>query len=92
MAKPKPKHKAPIEDKVVYHARDSIRLDATTKKVFLFGDASVKYQDMELKAAYIELSMDSNIANAYGVENKDSGKIIGKPEFRRGPMCFMQIG
>ncbi len=42
--------------------RDSIRFDATTKKVFLYGDASVKYEDLELKAAYIDISMDSNIA------------------------------
>lgn len=86
--KPKGKHKPPIENKVVYHARDSIRLDASTKKVFLYGDASVKYQDLELKAAYIELSMDSNIANARGVENKDSGRIIGKPEFHQGADVF----
>lgn len=86
--KPKSKRKAPIEDKVIYSARDSIRLDATTKKVFLYGDASVKYQDLELKAAYIELSMDSNIALAYGVENKDSGRIIGKPEFHQGTDVF----
>jgi LptD protein len=86
--KPKVKHKAPIDAKVVYHARDSIRLDAETKKVFLYGDASVKYQDLELKAEYIDLSMDSNIANAHGVENKDSGKIIGKPEFHQGTDVF----
>ena len=89
-AKPrvKVKKKAILDDKVIYHARDSIRLDAATKKVFLYGDASVKYQDLELKAAYIELSMDSNIANARGVENKDSGKVIGKPEFHQGADVF----
>lgn len=86
--KPRPKKKAPIDDKVVYHARDSIRLDAVNKKVFLYGDASVKYGDLELKAAYIDLSMDSNIANARGVENKDSGKVIGKPEFHQGSDVF----
>jgi hypothetical protein len=86
--KEKVKHKAPIDSKVVYHARDSIRLDAVTKQVFLYGDASVKYQDLELKAAYIDLSMDSNIANAHGVENADSGKVIGKPEFHQGADVF----
>lgn len=89
-AKPKPrvKHKPAIDAKVVYNARDSIRLDATTKRVFLYGDASVKYQDLELKAAYIDLSMDSNIANAHGVENTDSGRVIGKPEFHQGADVF----
>jgi len=84
----KAKQKGPIDDKVVYHARDSIRFDAAAKKVYLYGDASVKYQDLELKAAYIDLSMDSNIANAHGVENNDSGKTIGKPEFHQGADVF----
>jgi len=86
--KPKVKHKAPISSKVIYDARDSIRLDAATKKVFLYGDASVKYEDLQLKAAYIDLSMDSNIAFAHGVENKDSGRVIGKPEFHQGADVF----
>ncbi len=86
--KPKIKKKPPIEEKVVYHARDSIRLEATTKKVYLYGDASVKYTDLELKAEYIELSIDSNIAYARGVENKDSGKVVGKPEFHQGNEVF----
>ncbi len=74
--------KQPLESKVDYSARDSIRLDATTRIVYLYGDAVVKYQDLELKAAYIEISMDSNIATARGVQ--DSGKTIGKPEFHQG--------
>ena len=85
--KPKVKHKkAPIEDKVIYHARDSIRFDATIKKVYLYGEASVKYQDLELKAAYIDISMDSNIAFAHGVI--DSGKSVGTPEFHQGADVF----
>lgn len=84
--KPKVKHKAPIEAKVIYHARDSIRFDATTKKVFLYGEASVKYEDLELKAAYIDISMDSNIALAHGVV--DSGKTVGSPEFHQGSDVF----
>jgi len=88
--KPKKKtsKKAPIESKVIYHARDSIRLNAATRQVFLYGDASVKYDDLELKAAYIDLSTDSSIANAHGVYNADSGRVIGKPEFHQGADVF----
>lgn len=78
--------KAPLESKVDYHARDSIRLDAKKRKVYLYGDADVKYENLELKAAYIDISMDSNIAHAVGV--KDSNKIIGKPEFHQGTEVF----
>jgi lipopolysaccharide assembly outer membrane protein LptD (OstA) len=82
------KKKAVLDSKVDYHARDSIRLDAVNRKVYLYGDAVVKYQDLELKAAYIDISLDSNIAVARGVENKDSGKVIGKPEFHEGNDVF----
>jgi lipopolysaccharide assembly outer membrane protein LptD (OstA) len=82
------KKKAVLDSKVDYHAKDSIRLDAVNRKVYLYGDASVKYQDLELKAAYIDISLDSNIAVAHGVENKDSGKVIGKPEFHQGSDVF----
>ena len=82
------KKKAVLDSKVDYHAKDSIRLDAVNRKVYLYGDADVKYQDLELKAAYIDISLDSNIAVARGVENKDSGKIIGKPEFHQGAEVF----
>lgn len=75
-----------LSDKVQYHANDSIRLDGTTHKMYLYGNASVKYQDLELKAAYIEISMDSNIALAHGVQ--DSGKTIGSPEFHQGSDVF----
>ena len=78
--------KAVLDSKVDYHARDSMRLDAANRKVYLYGDASVKYQDLELKAAYIEIALDSNIAYARGVQ--DSGKTKGTPEFHQGSDVF----
>ncbi len=78
--------KTPLNSKVDYHARDSIRLDAKKRKVYLYGDADVKYENLELKAAYIDISLDSNIAFATGIQ--DSGKTIGKPEFHQGSDVF----
>ena len=47
---------------------------------------SVKYQDLLLKAAYIDILLDSNIAYAVGIH--DSNKIIGRPEFHQGAEVF----
>jgi len=85
-AKVKHKKKPPLDAKVDYHARDSIRLDAKIRKVYLYGDADVKYENLELKAAYIDILLDSNIAYAVGIH--DSGKIIGRPEFHQGSDVF----
>jgi lipopolysaccharide assembly outer membrane protein LptD (OstA) len=75
-----------LDSKVDYHASDSIRLDAAAHKMYLYGNAQVNYQDLMLKAAYIEISIDSSIALAHGVQ--DSGKTIGKPEFHEGSDIF----
>ncbi len=78
--------KAVLDSRVDYHAEDSIRLDAVSRKTYLYGKAVVKYQDLELDAGYIEISMDSNIAYATGVQ--DSGKTVQEPQFHQGADIF----
>ncbi len=79
--------KQPLNSKVDYNAKDSIRLDAKKRKVYLYGDADVKYENLELKAAYIDISLDSSIAFAHGVKDSNK-KTIGKPEFHQGADVF----
>ncbi|MEQ8324590.1 MAG: putative LPS assembly protein LptD [Vicingaceae bacterium] len=76
-----------IESKVNYTARDTIKYNFETSKIFLFGDAVVTYEDIELKAAYIELTMDSNIVFARGVKDS-SGNLTGNPIFKEGDQEF----
>ncbi|MEP7269117.1 MAG: putative LPS assembly protein LptD [Saprospiraceae bacterium] len=77
---------APEAD-VVYSSKDSSYLDAQEKMFYLFGDAVVKYQSYELKAAKIRLDMNSNIAYAEGVLDTN-GKLIGLPHFSDGTQEF----
>jgi lipopolysaccharide assembly outer membrane protein LptD (OstA) len=53
-----------IDSEVDYSAKDSIKF--TKGKVFLYGDASVNYQDVMLTAYQIELDLDSSLAYAEG--------------------------
>ncbi len=70
-----------IEADVMYTATDSIILTMNgSKKVFLYGNAEVKYLDITLTAACIELDMDSSITYAYGVEDS-LGVVSGLPVF-----------
>jgi hypothetical protein len=58
-----------------------------TKKVFLWGNANVKYMDIELTAYYIEFDMDQQIVFATG--GKDSlGRDMGLPVFKQGSQEF----
>ena len=76
-----------IKSKVNYTAKDTIKYNFETSKIYLYGDAVVTYEDIELRAAYIEVRMDSNIVFARGV--KDSlGVLRGKPVFKEGSQEF----
>ena len=63
----KKKKNALLESEVKYSASDSTLFNLG--KVFLYGNASVGYQDILLTAHYIELDMDSSIAFARGTRD-----------------------
>lgn len=79
--------KAKIDAKVERSARDSVVQDIANRKVFLFGDAVVQYQDITLKASYIEVDLNTNTVFAAGIEDS-TGKIIGTPEFTQEGQTF----
>ncbi len=73
----------PLEHSIVYNARDSIRYETKGQKIYLFGDGYVNYEDMNLKAEFIEIDNEKNTITAYG--KKDSlGKDSGTPVFKDG--------
>lgn len=72
-----------IESKVDYTADDSIRVETENKKAYLYGNATVHYDDFDLKAAYIEIDNKTNLITAVGMPDS-SGKIQGNPVFKQG--------
>ena len=69
---------APID----YNAKDSIVMTAGNM-AYLFGEANVKYQQIELKADKIDISMDSSLV--YANPGLDSiGAPFGFPVFKDG--------
>jgi len=50
----------PLDKKIIYNARDSIRYEAKGNKIYLFGEGYVEYGDMNLKAEFIEIDNDKN--------------------------------
>ncbi len=70
-----------IDTDVEYTAKDSIIMTMDgSRKVFLYGDAEVKYMDITLTAACIELDLDSSLTYAYGIEDS-LGVASGLPVF-----------
>lgn len=76
-----------IKDPIDYSAKDSTILNLEERKVYLFKDAVIKYQTIELKANYIELDLEKNEVYATGLPDS-TGKIVGKPVFKDGSEEF----
>ena len=68
---------------VTYSAKDSAVNDIRRRYTYLFGDAVVKYEDMELRADYIEIDFANNELYACGVADS-FGIVRGSPVFAQG--------
>lgn len=73
----------PLEHRIVYNARDSIRYETKGNKIYLFGDGFVQYEDMNLKSEFIEIDNEKNTITAYG-KTDSLGKNSGTPVFKDG--------
>lgn len=73
-----------LSSKVAYSARDSIRFDLQARKLFLYGGAQVKYDDIQLNAGYIEINWETNVVHAEGLTDS-----LGQPQERPR---FVQAG
>jgi hypothetical protein len=75
---------ATFQTTVKYQAKDSTIYLADGQTVELFGDASVIYGDISLKAAYIRLNYITNEVYAHGRYDSTAKKTIGQPIFQDG--------
>ena len=72
---------------VNYTADDSLVYDATTTTARLYGNSTVKYDNMDLAAERIHMGIDSSIVHATGAEDTSdstSHKLFGTPVFSMG--------
>ena len=69
-----------IEAKVFYEADDSLVFNLKEKKVYLYNNAEIKYETIELISDKISFDLTNNIVHAEGT--KDSlDRDIGEPVF-----------
>src|SRR5574344_2715351 len=79
----KRKKKSSLEAPVVYEAKDSMTFFMDSKNAYLYGDASVKYQNINLTSEKMRMNMDSSTVHAtYGLDSL--GNKFGKPVFKEG--------
>ncbi|MDO5571722.1 MAG: putative LPS assembly protein LptD [Bacteroidales bacterium] len=72
--------KSPLQDVVTYKAKDSL-VYTGNNYAYLFGAGSVSYQEINLDADEIKMSLDSSSVYANGVPDS-IGVLQGKPVFK----------
>jgi len=83
----KKKRNNDFKSKIDFTAKDSVTYSRDFQKAYLYGDAKVNYEDIELTAAYMEYDFATNVVYATGA--KDSvGNPIGLPNFKKGNETF----
>lgn len=78
-----PRSKSALEEPVEYTASDSITFDYEHSSAQLYGASKVNYQNLELDAELISMSIDSSLVHASGLPDS-TGKVKGKPTFKQG--------
>ena len=76
-----------IETKVICSASDSSYRDMNKKKIYYFGNAEAKYDDISLSAACLEFDLETSTCRAYGIADS-LGKLQGRPVFTQGESTF----
>lgn len=76
-----------IETTINYSASDSIFSSLDNKMVWLYGDAKVKYGEIELEAEEIIIDYVNNTVTAHGVTDS-LGQTIGYPIFKNGQELY----
>ena len=72
-----------LADKIKYKAKDYVRINQKEKKIYLYNEAEIYYQDTELKAGIIIMDYVKN--EVYAGRLKDSlGNYTQLPYFKQG--------
>ncbi|MEO8150922.1 MAG: putative LPS assembly protein LptD [Bacteroidia bacterium] len=80
-----------LKSKIHYLSVDSMEFDLVEDKVYMYHNASIEYEDLKLKADYIEIDFDKRLLYAKGAPDS-AGVIVGQPEFEQGQEKFKSEG
>ncbi|HQW22200.1 MAG TPA: putative LPS assembly protein LptD [Bacteroidia bacterium] len=76
-----------IKSKIKYHAKDSIRVNLENEIVYLYGEATVDYEDLHLEADRIVIDMQNKELFAEGTKDS-TGLLKGSPNFSQAEQKF----
>jgi hypothetical protein len=78
-----------LDSPIDYFGKDSTVVDVEHERILLFGEAWVKYGDMELKADFIEFSFTNFTARAVG-KRDSTGTVVERATFKENDTEFKE--
>ncbi len=83
----KKKKEQPFKSKVTYAADDSIRFSMSSKKVYMYKNSQINYDNIELKSERVDFDMNKSVVYAKGIKDS-TGKLMGNPHFKQSAEEF----
>ena len=78
-----------LDDQLSGKNTDSLVYDVRNKKVYVYNEGDVSYQNRNLKADYMQIDMNTKLIYAYGKPDSVDGKwTVTKPEFTEGGTAY----
>ncbi|MDO9256001.1 MAG: putative LPS assembly protein LptD [Bacteroidales bacterium] len=76
-----------LSAKIDYASADSLSMDIKNKIAWMYGNATIEYEDIKLNAAIISINFENNTIHAYATEDSLCNP-VGNPEFKQGDLSF----
>ncbi len=70
-----------VKEVVKYKARDSVAIDLSTRRAYLYTDGAIDYEKMLLRADRVVVDFDKQTLHAHGTT--DTGGVRGRPFFKQ---------
>ncbi|MFV0501596.1 MAG: putative LPS assembly protein LptD [Bacteroidales bacterium] len=67
--------KKTFEDRVNYSSKDSITIDLSLKKVFLYNESKIKYQGIELESGEMSINFKTKALSAQGIKDSNNNMV-----------------
>ena len=67
--------KKTFEDRVNYSSKDSITIDLSLKKVFLYNESKIKYQGIELESGEMSINFKTKSLGAHGIKDSNNNMV-----------------
>ena len=80
--------KSQIESPIAYTAKDSLTFNVDQKRMILYEEATVNYEDFEIQSAEVKVDYDKTEISAYG-ERDSNFKLTKTPVFKENDDTYL---